>query len=259
MRIRRRASTAGRKQSVEAEQKRWASPRKRRKTQMTDYVSMEGREDSDSNSDHEQENEEEVVVENPEKSPARWVVTCGTKKGRGYLKPPSFKRRTFTASEMLNHKTSHHKESADKSDHEEEDVEEEELVETSEELTDVQNGEQTNDLTIDIASIVSHRKPILILHRLEHLQGDFHLLLNNAVLPQNGGGPKPTTELSVEMLYLSEEDTSPGPVETSEHQEETSSKNSDNENQEPDMAENMHTEETTSTKDQGVDVSHHKE
>ncbi|KAJ0016318.1 hypothetical protein NQD34_014608 [Periophthalmus magnuspinnatus] len=141
--------------------------------------------------------------------------------------------------------------SDDKSNHEEEEGPDKKPAETSEDQTDVQN-EQTKDFTIDIESTESQRKPLLILHRLEHLQGDFHLLLNNVVLLQNDSGSTPTQNPSEEKADASEDDT-PGPVETSEPQDETSSHCSNAENEEQDEVEQRHIEEdAVISEDQGV-------
>ncbi|XP_072298220.1 uncharacterized protein [Eucyclogobius newberryi] len=157
---------------------------------------------------------------------------------QGYLKSSPNKRRTFAASEPSNPKKSHTEESDDKSNHEEEEGPDEQ-PETSEEQTDVQNGKRkaTNNFAIDIERIVSQRKPKLILHRLEQLRGDFHLLLNNVVLPQNGSGCMPAEEQREE---------------TSEPQEEALLNSSNKENED---VECMHVEDTIVTKDQGAGTS----
>ncbi|XP_072298219.1 uncharacterized protein [Eucyclogobius newberryi] len=199
---------------------------------------------------------------------------------QGYLKSSPNKRRTFAASEPSNPKKSHTEESDDKSNHEEEEGPDEQ-PETSEEQTDVQNGKQTNNFAIDIERIVSQRKPKLILHRLEQLRGDFHLLLNNVVLPQNGSGCMPaeeqreetsepqeeqreeTSEPQEEQREETSEPQEEQREETSEPQEEQREETSEpqeeallnSSNKENEDVECMHVEDTIVTKDQGAGTS----
>ncbi|KAJ0058209.1 hypothetical protein NL108_009097 [Boleophthalmus pectinirostris] len=162
-----------------------------------------------------------------------------------YLNPLPNRRRTFRASEPSEHKKSHPEESEDKNNHKEEVGPDEQPAETSEDHTDGQNEEQKND-TIDIASRVSQRKPLLILHRLDPLQGDFHLLLNDVVLLQNGSGSMSTETQSNEKVDTNEDEETQSKenVNTNEDKEMRSKEKVDtNEDEEMQSNENVDTNE----------------
>ncbi|XP_033827487.1 uncharacterized protein si:dkey-68o6.6 [Periophthalmus magnuspinnatus] len=288
MRMRKRVPSTGR-ENGRGESKRWASPRKR---QRTDYTSMDWNEDSESNSEEDEETSEEVLPSWP-----YWDVTCGTKKGilhvqyleRGQKDCIMSGGRWFSPSgfEEFGGKRSHKKwknsiiyksqplnfwidrgylkpqikrhtfTASERSKHKESHCEEsddkrdhEEEVGSDEAPSEEQTDVLNGEKTNDTESTVSKRKPLLILPRLE---GVVHLLLNDVVLSPNGSRCTATEKQSDDETVNSSDDDDDDDDDAPGP--ETSSRCSGTEHEQHEEVEDTHIENTVMSKDQGVGTS----